>query len=212
MLRTAFLVDGFNLYHSLVEAKHALQGRGTRWLDLRSLCASFLPHIDTAARLGPVHYFSALAKHREQIDPQVTVRHLAYIACLEATGVTVELSRFKLKHGTCRNCGSMTTRHEEKETDVAIAVRLLELLHTGRCTAAVLVTGDSDITPGVRCAQRLFPKIPVYACFPYNRQSLELKAASSGAFRITKEAYARHQFSDPIVLAGGRSIRKPVHW
>ena len=130
MLRTAFLVDGFNLYHSLVEAQHALQGRGTRWLDLRSLCASFLPHIDTAARLGP----------------------------------------------------------------------------------AVLVTGDSDITPGVRCALRLFPEIPAYACFPYNRQSLELKAASSGALRITKEAYARHQFSDPIVLPGGRSIRKPVHW
>lgn len=209
---TAFLVDGFNLYHSVVEAQIALGGVSTRWLDLRSLCLSYLPHIGRAARPGPVYYFSALARHRQNLDPQVTARHLAYIRCLESTGVTVELSRFKAKLSRCSACGVRTTRYEEKETDVAIAVRLVELLHLGRCSAAVVMTGDSDITPGVRCARHLFPDVPVFACFPYNRQSLELKAASSGCFRITKEAYARHQMPDPFVLAGGRSIWKPSRW
>ena len=141
----------------------------------------------------------------------MTARHLTYIECLESTGVAVELSKFKFKESVCRNCGSKITKHEEKETDVSIAVRLLELLHTGRCAAAVLVTGDSDITPGVRCARRLFPLIPVYACFPFNRQSLELKAATSGSFRITKEAYRRYQFPDPVILPGGKVIPKPAH-
>jgi len=40
MGRTAFLVDGFNLYHSLKDAQFALGGRSTRWLDLRSFCSS----------------------------------------------------------------------------------------------------------------------------------------------------------------------------
>lgn len=209
---TAFLVDGFNLYHSLVEAQRELPGRSVRWLDLRSLCRSYLPPLGKSASAGPVHYFSVLAKHRQVLDPQVTARHSAYIECLESTGVIVELSRFKSRESRCRSCGARITRHEEKETDVAIAVRLLELLYTGRCAAAVLMTGDSDITPGIRCARRLFPAIPIYVCFPYNRQSLELKATTSGTFRITKEAYARHQLADPFVLPGGRVISKPGRW
>jgi simple sugar transport system ATP-binding protein len=141
----------------------------------------------------------------------VTARHLAYIACLEATGVKVELSTFKLRETTCRVGGATITRHEEKEADVAIAVRLLDLRFTRRCEAAVLISGDSDIAPGVRCARIRFPDAPIYACFPYNRESLELKAVTSSTFRIGKEAYARFQFPDPCTLPGGREIRKPPH-
>jgi uncharacterized LabA/DUF88 family protein len=162
--------------------------------------------------MGPILYFSALAKHRQLHDPTVTVRHLSYIACLEASGVNVELSRFKQKVRTCASCASRIVSHEEKETDVAIAVRLLELLVTSSCDTAVLMTGDSDITPGIRCARRLFPRIRIYACFPYNRHSAELGTAASAVFRITKEAYARHQFADPFVLPSGRAISKPRHW
>ena len=52
MGRTAFLVDGFNLYHSLKDAQLALGGQSTRWLDLRSFCSSYLPHIGRTARLS----------------------------------------------------------------------------------------------------------------------------------------------------------------
>jgi hypothetical protein len=117
MSRTSFLVDGFNLYHSLKQAQSALGGKCTRWLDLRALCSSYLPHIGPTARLASIHYFSALAKHLQASKPQVTQRHLDYIACLEATGVLVELSKFKRKDSPCPHCGRMIRRHEEKETD-----------------------------------------------------------------------------------------------
>jgi hypothetical protein len=40
--------------------------------------------------------------------------------------VAVELAQFEEKSIRCKNCGRHFTKYEEKETDVAIAVRLLE--------------------------------------------------------------------------------------
>jgi len=35
-----FLIDGFNLYHSLIDASYDLKlnGKGTKWLNIYSLC------------------------------------------------------------------------------------------------------------------------------------------------------------------------------
>jgi uncharacterized LabA/DUF88 family protein len=154
--RTTFLVDGFNLYHSVKNASHDLGGAGTRWLDLRALCASYLSAIGGNAQLEAIYYFSALAAHRLAVDPQVTARHQAYIECLEAMGVSVELARFKKKQFKCIHCGQTIKRFEEKETDVAVASKLLEVCCTGQCDTAMIMTGDTDIVPAVRTAQRFF--------------------------------------------------------
>lgn len=45
MNRTTFLIDGFNLYHSLTDACRNLRCDGIKWLNIRKLCASYLPHI-----------------------------------------------------------------------------------------------------------------------------------------------------------------------
>lgn len=212
MSRVAFLVDGFNLYHSLKKAQTALKGQTTLWLDLRGLCGSYLQGISTSARLESVHYFSALAYHLEAAKPGVTARHQAYVECLKDSGVVVELAKFKRKSSTCRNCGHAIVRHEEKESDVAVGVRLLDLFVQDLCDIAVVVTGDSDIVPAVRCARRLFTSKAVYACFPFDRESRELKAVATGAFQITKKAYLRHQFPQPYKHTDGRSFAKPAHW
>jgi uncharacterized LabA/DUF88 family protein len=148
----------------------------------------------------------------ESTKPGVTVRHQTYVDCLRGSGVSVELSKFKTKTGTCRHCGRDVIRHEEKETDVAIGVRLLDLFIQDACDEAVIVTGDSDIVPAVRCARRLFPRKPVYACFPFHRQSLELKTVTNRAFQITKMSYVRHQFPQPYQHPDGRLIQKPAGW
>jgi uncharacterized LabA/DUF88 family protein len=162
VFRTAFLLDGFNLYHSLLEAQSALGGRGTRWLDMRSLCRSMLSQVSVDARLSEVVYFSALARHREATDPYAVARHRAYIECLRTTGVRIELGRFKQKHGACRHCGTPIVRHEEKETDVAIGIELLDQFWTQRAEAVVLVTGDSDLSPALRLARRRHPACRCY--------------------------------------------------
>ncbi len=44
--RLAFLVDAFNLYHSLVEAAKEIRA-STRWLDVHALCESYLSVVGT---------------------------------------------------------------------------------------------------------------------------------------------------------------------
>ncbi len=212
VIRTTFLIDGFNLYHSLIEAQVALGGRGTRWLDLRALCRSFLSNVSVEARLTEVVYFSALARHREAFDPAVVLRHRAYLDCLSSTGVRIELGRFKEKRGACRRCHEPIIRHEEKETDVALGIEILDQFWMDRCDTLVLVTGDSDLSPALRLARRRHPQRSVFCAFPYGRIGFELRALATGSFRIRAERYALHQLPDPVELPDGRKVRKPTGW
>lgn len=115
--RTGFFVDGFNLYHSLVQASDDLSGRPTRWLDLRSLLSSYLPGIGGGATLERIHYFSALATHMDHRRPGTTARHRRFIDCLQACGIRVELGRFKRKDVHCSRCNTIKPHYEEKETE-----------------------------------------------------------------------------------------------
>jgi uncharacterized LabA/DUF88 family protein len=213
MNRTSFLVDGFNLYHSVKDAAQQLgTGRGTKWLDLRSLCSSYLGNVGGGATLQGIYYFSALATHLEPFNPDVTARHRTYLKCLGDSGVVVELSRFKEKEVTCPTCRAKSIRHEEKETDVAISSKLIELLVQNQCESVVLITGDTDIAPAIRTARRVLPTARVTFAFPYRRMNRELAALAPGSFRIHKEQYVKHQFPDPFVLTDGTRIPKPPSW
>jgi hypothetical protein len=73
-VRVAFLIDGFNLYHSLKDA-HRDTGTCVKWLDIGALCASYLPQPGREARLESVTYYSALATHLAGRNPDVVNRH-----------------------------------------------------------------------------------------------------------------------------------------
>lgn len=214
MIRTSFLIDGFNLYHSVKTASHdlGLNGNETRWLNIRSMCQSYLHLIDTTARLSEIYYFSALAKHLEMRKPDVTVRHRTYLRCLEDSDVIVELHRFKKSLTFCQKCNQTFNRREEKETDVAIATRLLELLFLDKCDTIVLVTGDTDIVPAVKTAQKIFPKKQIIFMMPYKRHNKELANLVSRHFDISSSNYTKHQFADPFVTKKGKLINKPSNW
>lgn len=214
MNRTAFLIDGFNLYHSVKTASQdlGLSGSGTRWLDIRSLCDSFLHIIGNNAQISEIYYFSALAKHLEMRKPDVTVRHRTYIRCLEDSGVIVELHRFKKSLTVCKKCNQTFNRREEKETDVAMATRLLELLFLDKCDTIVLITGDTDIVPAVKTAKNIFPKKEIIFMMPYKRHNKEIANLASRHFDISSNNYAKHQFNDPFTTKKGKLINKPSLW
>jgi len=213
MNRTTFIIDGFNLYHSVEEDAHQLGfgSRGTKWLNLRNLCASYLHVIGSNAQLEKVYYFSALARHLEATKPDVTQRHQVYVQALESTGVIVKLSRFKAKEVRCPKCGSRNVRHEEKETDVALAAKLLEVFARDECETVVIVTGDTDIAPAVRTASALYPLKRIAFAFPFARKNKELAQLVRTSFQIRKEAYVAHQF-DNVIQLPDRSISKPATW
>lgn len=231
-LRVAFLVDGFNLYHSLRAAEGRV-GHALRWLDLRRLCETLL-----RSSFGPgyamqgVYCFSAFARHLEHRSPEVVRRHRAYREALEATGVRTSFAEFKRKE---RTIGLDQARvrvlpfrrrwrlalpgirlefrtHEEKETDVAIACMALELLHREAAECIVLLTGDTDMAPVVRTARSLFPRCELAIAFPFARCNEGLARLAARRIRLDPAAYARHQLPDPVPDARGRPIRKPERW
>lgn len=212
MNRTDFIIDGFNIYHSLVDAGKHLRGASTKWLNLHSLCASYLHVIGKDAQIEKIYYFSALATHLATIAPEKVEKHKTFIHALQETGIIIELARFKPKKVWCNNCNSHILKHEEKESDVAIASKLLEVLITDECDSVVLITGDTDIAPAVRTSQKLFPEKSIIFGFPYKRRNNELVKLASKHFKISKENIIKHQFPDPLILSNGEKIYKPKYW
>ena len=232
-MRICFVVDGFNLYHSVKAAEKHLKTGPLRWLNLHALCQTILQSsFGPGNTLTGVHYFSALATHLEKRKPDVVRRHRTFIAALESTGVEVTLAKFKSKEHVkslhelqiqvqpLRRWFSLPTKrvrlryrtHEEKETDVAIACKLLELLCRGTCDGVVLVTGDTDVAPSIRTAQALYPHADVSVAFPFLRYNTELEKLTKRTFKISAQLYAGHQF--PLTITGkkGRVISKPAPW
>ena len=132
--------------------------------------------------------------------------------CLQETGVIPELGRFKPKDIDCPHCNKRIIRHEEKETDVAIAMKLSEILISNKCDTVVLVTGDTDLTPAIKTTKRLFPDKAIIFAFPYRRSNAELAQIAPGSFKIHKGSYVRHQFPSLVVLRNGTYVEKPNSW
>src|SRR2546422_10144844 len=92
--RVAFLVDGFNVYHSLREVQATL-GRAVKWLDLQGLCESYTRRslFGRKSVVQSVTYFSAYATFLVPTNPGALDRHRSYVRALQATGVVVALGR-----------------------------------------------------------------------------------------------------------------------
>ena len=208
-IRTIFLVDDFNLYHSIVDIARYSIGLNVKWLNIFSLCTSYLHLIGKDAAIESNYYLSALAYHLK--DPGVIYRHETYIKCLRETGIEVSLGRFKPKTIHCSHGGKII-KHEEKETDVAIASKMLEVLFTDKCDKVVLVTGDTDQSPAVKTAKLVFPDKHIVSAFPYGRKNDELAKLAPGSFKIHSRSYVQHQFPDPFTLSDGTQIPKPSSW
>lgn len=152
MIRVSFYIDGFNVYHS-IERHHS----DCKWLDLHKMVRSVVP---VSSQINHVHYFSALAHHR----PDKVKRHEIYIDALKATGVNIVLGKFKPKERYCRLCHRIFTGHEEKRTDVNIAIKIVEDAFDNCFDSAILVSGDTDFVPIVTFLKKRFPENEL-ACF-----------------------------------------------
>ncbi len=211
MNRITFLIDGFNIYHSILQLKRNT-GYCTKWLDLDSLCRSYLPLFGKNASIQSIYYFSAIPFYLSSQNPSKIKRHNTYLSCLESTGVKIILGRFKAKDVFCDRCRNMILKHEEKETDVSIAITLMEIFLKNICDKAVIMSGDTDLSPVIRKGQSLFSEKKIIFAFPYARKNKELSKLAPGSFSIGKKQYIRHQFPNPYILDNGTKIFKPKSW
>jgi uncharacterized LabA/DUF88 family protein len=145
--RITCFVDGFNLYHALKELKKP----HLKWLNL-SLLFSRLTRSKSQI-ITQILFFSAYPTWKKDSDH----RHRIYIKALSSHGVTPVLGQFKNKPKKCLKCNAKWISHEEKETDVNLALALLDLAYKNAYDHAFLLTRDSDLAPAVRKVKQNFP-------------------------------------------------------
>jgi uncharacterized LabA/DUF88 family protein len=194
--RAAFYIDGFNLYHSIQD----LQQPHLKWFSVYDYAAFIAKK--NGEDLAVVRYFSALATHRQ---PSSVARHQTYLRALKSTGVEYVLGQFKGKSRKCLNCSTTWIAHEEKETDVNIAVQIIEDAIDGRMDACYIVSGDTDLAPPIRLLKRKFPQIE-YICVspPGRRHPGELLALADRTERMTATSLQRNRL--PPVISDSTGI------
>jgi uncharacterized LabA/DUF88 family protein len=208
MKRVAVYVDGFNLYHALrrMPTPQAPDKR-LRWLDLMALSRRLLRPRDE--QLVKVTYFSAYADWM----PAERRRHETYVAALEAQGVTMVMGHFKNKDRRCPSCGHRWQGHEEKETDVNIALHMLTDAWKDVYDTALIVTRDSDMKPAFETVRRDFPhKEMVTVAPPMMGFSRDLSLAASSQRKITPDQVKQCRLPDRIVRADGAVIHCPTDY
>jgi hypothetical protein len=110
-------------------------------------------------------YFTAYATWRTSSF----IRHKAYVAALKHVGVDCTIGHFKEKWRRCPDCHHRWTTHEEKETDVAIAVELVADAFLDRFDRALIISADSDLAPAIKTVRAHFPKKAVNVIAPPGR-------------------------------------------
>lgn len=111
-------------------------------------------------------YFSAIAKFRGE---DVVRRHEVYIDALKTENIKIVLGKFKKKEISrckecekCVNCKNRPDRtklekHEEKNTDVNIAITLVEKAILGEYDRCYILSSDSDFDTAIARALQLNP-------------------------------------------------------
>jgi uncharacterized LabA/DUF88 family protein len=204
--RVVGFVDGFNLYHAIKD----LSQPHLKWLDIRSLLSSYAAQANQ--QVVEVYYFSAYATW---LTSQYA-RHRAYVVALSATGVTPVLGNFKAKDRHCSHCRHKWVAHEEKETDVNVALYLLNLAYKDAFDLALVVSNDSDLAPAVRMVRAEFPAKRVRILTPPSRFSSKDFANAAGGLgnvrSIKASRIAKHLLPASITDASGAMISRPTEY
>ena len=203
MSRVVAYVDGFNLYHGL----KARYGRRYHWLDLQALVRSLLR---PGQELLEVQYFTA----RVRDHPDAELRQALYLRALMSHSLRVRLieGRFQDKPRECRNCGARWMAYEEKETDVNIAIAMLEDAVQDVYDIAILVSGDSDLRPVIAAVKRLRTDKRIIAVFPPRRHSKDLAQAVDGYVSVGLDKIRNAQLPPKVATKGGVALIRPAYW
>lgn len=196
-IRVAAFIDGFNLYHAV----HDIGREELKWLDLKKVVGCFTdPNVH---EIVDVFYFSAYAKWL----PEPYQRHVAYVRALKAMGVTPVLGNFKTRHRNCRKCGNSWVGHEEKESDVNIAVWMIRYAFEDIYDQAFLISGDSDLVAPLSFIREKFPEKKIkLICPPGRRHSKELGKLATNRAKIKEVHLEQSRLPDVIHDAMGKPM------
>src|SRR3989338_1426317 len=166
MTKVICFIDGFNLYHALDDHP---EWHKYKWLNLRKLTQCF---VTTQDSVEDVYFFTAVTRW----SLEKTQRHENYIKALESKGIKTVLGRFASRDIKCFYCGRTFQKIEEKQTDVNIAIKMLELAHANAYDVALLISADSDLGASIEAVRKAFPDKQIKMIIPIGRHAKYLKS------------------------------------
>jgi uncharacterized LabA/DUF88 family protein len=200
--RVIAYVDGFNLYFGLKDSGW----QRYYWLDVQKLIENILPPDTT---LAGVKYFTSRVvspedKRKRQGD---------YLEALQTvTGCQMLFGKYQFETFFCQSCYQTQDIPKEKMTDVNIAVEMMADAFEARFDIALLVSGDSDLTPPVAAVRRLFPEKRVIIAFPPKRHSSDLEKAASSSFIIARTKFRDSQLPEEVTKPDSYVLKRPERW
>lgn len=212
--KIVFLIDGFNLYHSI--KKFIEENKKTnkyKWIDYKKLCSLFLKN--QSEEIGEVILYTAYAYWRKN---NTSGRHKVFIKAQKNNGVKVIFGKFKEKDRRCPACKKMIKQHEEKETDVNIALDIIDYALKEEYDGIYIISGDSDLKPAIQRAKEYITNAGrdkyIKIIFPYKQHANELKnILGNNNHTSIKEIHLESSLmNEKITLSDGEIIQMPEEW
>ena len=176
-----------------------------KWLDVEALSKNLLK---PNQELVSCTYFTARVRN----NPSKERRQSKYLDALQTTNVSIIYGNFYSKSVSCHRCQNTWRGNEEKMTDVNIAVQIITDALEDKYDTAIIISGDSDLTPPVRAIKKFYSNKKVIVAFPPNRSSYELKNISHGSFTIGRVKLSSSQLPNSVKTETGYEIIKPAEW
>jgi hypothetical protein len=100
---------------------------------------------------------------------------------------------------------------EEKGSDVNLATYLLLDAFQNKYQVAAVLSNDTDLIEPIRVTNQILGK-PVGLLSPVPNPQIGLVRAATFKKHVAAADAAACQFPDPVTLANGRQIKKPLSW
>jgi uncharacterized LabA/DUF88 family protein len=199
--RVNVYIDGFNLYHSSLQHTHP----DCRWLNLLELSKRLInPETE---EINTVYYFSALTTW----IPERAKKHLLYIHALRTVGVVDILGKFSMRERKCPLCLGRYQAHEEKKTDINIAITLLADAVADKFDTALIMSGDSDLAPVTTKLKQLCPGKKIGITVPKGQSAMNLKEHAD-FFKTIQAKDLKKSLLPEQVTYNGKPITAPAGW
>lgn len=214
--RVVVFIDGFNLYHAV---QNNFSPR-YKWCNLRKLVTQFID-VETDV-IKQIYFFTAYCTW----DKGKLKRHKDYVKILrEYCGVYSVFGKYRrVKRGFSRPMPIFKIvprflkpliqkltylTYEEKETDVNMALKIVELGFLNQYDHAIILSGDSDLIGAIKTIRRNFPDKKFTNLLPIKAKGWILQKASDNRHQIEASHFHNALLPDEITLRSGEIIQMP---
>lgn len=202
--RVITYIDGFNFYFGL----RSMNWKRYYWMDYPAFSRNLVRKFDSCEVT-----LTRLFTSRISAPESKRINQNSFLEALAARGsIEIEYGTYREKRLQCNGCNRINYVPNEKQTDVNIAVRLIEDAINDRFDMAILISGDSDLVPSLKCLKSNFPYKQVIVAFPPKRHSRELRKLSNGQIHFAEADLRDSQMPDTVKRADGFTWTRPSGW